>query len=245
MLTMESKSLNMSAAMKGTAPAAAATPATSSLSAMLTPTVHLIVEALVIGGLAFMMNRRLKQLENETEQLKVRLQQQEQRSQDNLKHIKELYALVDSLRSGSGRREDFIPMRPTTPMQHPAQPQRTQHPQGQFVNNQQQVQQQHQQQRMAQQGGGMPGMPGILGGLGNMGDMMGTILSIAPTMMSTFMTPNTANDVIIELAKPMEKDAVKANVEIVNEDDDDPDVAAALHEDQLPSIAEEEYEDEK
>jgi len=191
--------------------------------------VHIIIEALVFGVSAFLLYRKLKGMQQEIDMLKHQAMMQQQNSQELMSHIEQLYQLINKPGAAAAaprkNKVSFaeplqVPLGPQAQTQAPPQPQ------------------QQQQQRPRQPFGEAPQPQQEYRKALNPLD---TIMNIMPSIMPAMMGSSPTSMIITELKKPMPK----PDVEVVN-DEDDPDVEAALREGRkgLAVISEENSDDE-
>lgn len=195
--------------------------------------IHIAVELVLFGVAAVFFIRRTNAIQAELDIVKHNMMIQDQRQQEMMRLIQQLYADKPSLPS-----QPAASQRKQQPKVSFANPVETFEPQQQQFNpppfKQQQQPIQPPQQQPKQQA------PSFFGGGGK--SPLDTIMNIMPAIMPAMMGGGgQANIVITELQKPMPR----PDVQVVNEDDD-PDVEEALKVGgSLSSISEEDEDDEK
>ena len=184
--------------------------------------VHVVSETVVFVVAAVAFQYQLRNVKKQIELIQFQLSQQEEKTEKCLKHINQLYMILES--------QGILPPPPSAVkgVQSSGQSKPPQNVQQQM--KQQQMQQQVQQQRMqmqkqAQQQQQQAAPP----------SMFDTILNIMPTMMMGGMGGNGgANMIIAELNKepfkPKESDGPSITIVDDQETEQDPDILEALKE---------------
>lgn len=221
------------------APSTTNTDAKGSSSWFNSSTIHIAVEVIVFGAAVFFFMKRTKAMQEEINLLKQQLMVQDQRTQELLKHVQQLYSMIE------GKPPQAFPQpMPQPPKQQEAYQAPPQQPAAVAYQQQPPQQQQQraarpprsfmstqpeQQRRPAQEQQQQP--------FRGMKNPLDTIMGIMPAIMPAMMGgPSEANIVITELKKPMPKPDV---VEVMSEDED-PDIEEALNGGPLKAIEEEE-----
>ncbi len=181
--------------------------------------VHVVSETVVFVVAAVAFQYQLRNVKKQIELIQFQLNQQEEKTEKCLKHINQLYMILES--------QGLLPPPPSGAkgVQSSGKPQNVQQQMKQQQMQQQVQQQKMQMQKQAQQQQQQAAPP----------SMFDTILNIMPTMMMGGMGGNGgANMIIAELNKepfkPKESDAPSITIVDEQETDQDPDILEALKE---------------